>query len=213
MKESNVNYSWLFLCRKHWFRYNEPRYYQERLEELNNNKKSSLHCFKSFFTNGLTPEESITLNSIKKSIASYLAHFSGSISKYKDGWKEFTVRDCVTNELFFSEHKFYTPTIHLLEFQKEFSKIQLISSYFEDKKNHDRIKELHAAQFIADWVWFNWRKINKKNLWLIILFVKNIVCYTHFSIIVVLSTCSFMKSILCCCCVYPSEIYVAIVSL
>jgi len=145
--------------RKHWYRYNEPYCYQQRLEELNSNKGSSLHCFKLFIHNGLSTEELITLNSIKESIAHFFAHFAGSMSEYKDGWKDFTAKDSVTNEINFSEHKFYTPTMHLLEFQKQFSKTQLIASYFEEKKILDRNKEPRAAQFIADWVYFNrWKR-------------------------------------------------------
>ena len=87
-----------------------------------------------FVHNGVSNEESIILNSIKESIARFFAHFAGPISEYKDGWKDFTVKDSVTNENNFSENKFCTPTMHLLEFQKHFSKIQLIASYFEEKK-------------------------------------------------------------------------------
>ena len=151
----------LCLHRKHWYRCNQPHHYQQRLEELNNNKESSLHSFKLFVKHGLLPQEFITINSIKGSIARFFAHFAGSISEYKDGWKDFTVKDSVTNEVNFSGHKFYTPTMHLLEFQKQFCKTQLLASYFEEKRVLDRDEELRAALFIADWVHFNRWKNDK----------------------------------------------------
>lgn len=149
---------------KHWYRYNEPYHYQERLEELKNNEMSSLHSFKQFIQHGLSPNELITLNSIKESIASFFAHFAGSISKYKDGWKDVTAKDSLTNEINFSGDKFYAPTTHLLEFQKLFSKTQLLVSYFEEKRMHSNVEEYHAAQLIADWVHFNIRRKRNKRL-------------------------------------------------
>jgi len=146
---------------KHWYRYNQPHYYQQRLEELSDKRESSLNCFKSFVQHGLLPQEFITINSIKKSIETFFAHFAGSISEYRDGWKDFTSKDNVTNELNFSEHKFYTPTMHLSEFQKQFCKTQLLASYFEEKMVLDRDEEIRAAQFIADWVYFTRWKNDK----------------------------------------------------
>ena len=152
------------MIRKHWYRYRQLHYYQQRLEELNNNEVSTLRCFKLFLKLGLSVEEFTTLDSIKKSIASFFAYFSGSISKYKDGWKDFSVKDSITNEANFLEHKFYAQTVHLLRFQKEFCKTQLIASYFEEKKIHDKNEELHAAQFIADWVYYNRWKGSKQGI-------------------------------------------------
>ena len=154
----------LFLYRKHWYRYNEPYHYQERLEELKNNEMSSLHSFKQFIRHGLSPDEYVTLNSIKESIGRFFTHFASSISKHEDRWKDFTVKDSLTNEINFSGQKFYAPTTHLLEFQKLFSKTQLLVSYFEEKRMHSNVEEYHAAQLIADWVYFNIRRKRNKRL-------------------------------------------------
>merc|ERR1712232_1113004 len=140
-----------------WYRHNELHHYQLRLEELNNNQRSSLRCFNSFLIDGLSPEEFITLNSIKKSIESFSSNITGSISKYKDGWKDFTEKDAITNESNFSASKFYTPTMHMLEFQKQFSKTQLVTSYFEERRVQTKKEERIASQFIADWVYFRTR--------------------------------------------------------
>ena len=94
-------------------------------------------------------------------MANFFAHLSGSISKYKDGWKDFSIKDDDSNEINFSEEKFVSHTAHLLEFQKEFGKTQLMTSYFEEKKIHDKNKERQAAQFIADWVHYNRWKSKK----------------------------------------------------
>merc|ERR1712194_246631 len=103
-----------------------------------------------------------TLNSIKKSIASFFSNITGSISKYKDGWKDFTTKDLIANESNFSACKLYAPTMHMLEFQKQFSKTQLVTTYFEERKVQTRKEEHIASQFIADWVYF--RRRSKKRV-------------------------------------------------
>jgi len=117
-----------------------------------------MYCFEKFLKNGLSSKEYMTINSIKKSIESFFGYFSGSISKYKDGWKDTCAKDSDTNELHFSVHKFCAQTAQLLEFQKEFCKTQLIASYFEEQKIHNSNVEHQAAQKIANWVCYRKRK-------------------------------------------------------
>ena len=52
--------------------------------------------------------------------------------------------------------------MHMLEFQKQFSKTQLVTTYFEERKVQTRKEEHIASQFIADWVYF--RRRSKKRV-------------------------------------------------
>jgi len=146
---------------EHWYRHRQLHCYQQRLNELSMNETSSLRCFKSFLKVGMSVKEFKILESIKKSMADFFAHFSGSISKYKDGWKDFSVIDGVTNQTNLCEKKFISHTANLLEFQKIFSKTQLLASFFDERKINYKDEEHHAAKFIADWLYYNMWKSNK----------------------------------------------------
>ena len=87
---------------------------------------------------GLTVEEFITLSSIKKSIEGYFSSITGSITKYKDRWKDLTIISGTSDESNFTACKLYTQTMHLLEFQKQFSKTQLVITYFKEKKGPNK---------------------------------------------------------------------------
>ena len=140
-------------------------HYDQRLKQLAQNKSSSLNSFKLFFQNGASPKESVTLNSIKIFIEKNFLLFSGVISQRNDGWLMCTEHDDCSNELVYSDEKFQIPLIHLLEFQRFFSRTQLLSCYYQEKKNNSESLKVDKtyALLIADWVYFRWWKYQQRN--------------------------------------------------
>ena len=140
-------------------------HYDQRLEQLAQNESSSLNSFKLFFQNGASPKESVTLNSIKSFIEKNFLLLSGVISQRNDGWLLCTDHDDCSDEFIYSEKKFYIPLRRLLLFQKSFSKTQLLSCYYEEKKNHSESLKVDNtyALLIADWVYFRWWKFQQRN--------------------------------------------------
>jgi len=87
------------------------------------------------------------------------------LAKYDDGWRVYSKKDAYSNELKFSSQRFSVPLVRLLEFQKMFSKTQLLCTYYEEKKtlSDDADSQKGHALFIADWVYFHWWKFQQRN--------------------------------------------------
>ena len=81
------------------------------------------------------------------------------ISQRDDGWAIYA-----QNDMTFSASKFYIPLIRLLEFQKLFSKTQLLSCYYEEKKQLSEARKVSKAQalLVADWTYFHWIKFKQR---------------------------------------------------
>ena len=124
-----------------------------------------MSSFKNFFQNGASPKEVAVLNSIKVFIERNFKRFSGIISQRDDGWAIYAEKDKSSNELIFSWSKFYIPLVRLVEFQKLFSKTQLISCYYEEKKQQSETSKVDKiyALFVADWVYYHWWKYQQRN--------------------------------------------------
>ena len=136
--------------------------YRERLQYLARKESSSLNSFKEFFINGTTPNESMILNSMKKSVAKRMTVLSGMLSKHDGGWQLYAEKDH-QNNAHFVPHKLYAPLRAVMEFQRMFSHTQVLSCYFEERKNafYDIDEVNKISLFIADWVYFHWRKFKK----------------------------------------------------
>jgi len=112
-----------------------------------------------FFQEGASRKETVTLNSIKTFIERNFTRLSGMISQRNEGWTIYAQKDMT-----FSSSKFYIPLIRLLEFQKLFSKTQLLSCYYEKKKQLSEARKVNKAQalLVADWTYFNWMKYKRR---------------------------------------------------
>ena len=75
----------VFISSELWNHSNQLSYFQERLEQLATNESSSLHSFKSFCQNGASPQERLTLLSIRRWIEMNVLNLSEIISQYADG--------------------------------------------------------------------------------------------------------------------------------
>ena len=141
-----------------------------------------MHFFKDFFQNGLSEKESVILKSINLCIQDYLANFSGIVAKSEDGFKMYSVRDKLTGkytfslfsfinlirpyclprsgETYFSSTRFSKPANHLMEYQKHFSKTQILACFYEKRKNryYENFVEKNRRYgvLIANWVYFHW---------------------------------------------------------
>lgn len=136
--------------------------YRERLKCLAKDESSSLNSFKNFFIHGPSAKESVTLNSIKKLVSNRLSQLSGMLSKSSQGWQLYGVKDSSRN-VYFSPQKFYAPVQSVLEFERMFSQTQILSCYFEEKKNAfmEIDQGMKFSLFVADWVYFHWWKYQK----------------------------------------------------
>ena len=134
--------------------------YKDRLQHLSRDESSSLSSFKDFFINGPTPRESLTLCSIKKSVAYRLSKLSGMLSKHDAGWQLYGKKDS-SNGVHFAPQKFCGPLPNVMEYQRMFSQTQVLSCYFEERKNAFMEINEDRALFIADWTYFHWWKYQK----------------------------------------------------
>merc|ERR1711920_35455 len=107
--------------------------YQPRIEALAKVENSSFYYFKKFFQ-GPSHKESVALNEIKNTIEGYLMHLGGFLSKQANGWKSFSSKDKIRNEIVFSADKFTQIMSNQLEFRKEFSRSQLLSCFSRKRK-------------------------------------------------------------------------------
>jgi len=156
-----------FSTRCHLTHYKQLHSLQKRVEYLSENKTSSLHSFTTFIENGLSPRELLTLCSIKDMIKKYVADLSGLL-QHADGWKEYGEYDKTLGESLFSPKKKLEELERKFHFQCMIVKSQLSAYYFEEKKtSHLSDVELKFKNglFIAEWLYYSWRKFQKKKLY------------------------------------------------
>ena len=144
------------------FEISEVDKYRERLQYLAKDDSSSLNSFKQFFMNGPSAKESLTLCSLKDFVKSRLSQLSRMLSKSSQGWQLYSVKDS-SNIVHFSPKKFYASARNVLEFERMFSQTQILSCYFEERKNaFMKIEpDMKFSLFVADWVYFHWWKYQK----------------------------------------------------
>jgi len=143
-----------------WNHFNQIHFFQQRLKQLSKKKSSSLSSFKLFFQNGTSPEESLTLCSIRRMIKTNILSLSGVLSKHADGWK----KCCNTkpdNEILFVPTKITEQLECRLKFQETFLKTQMVTNYFEDRvksylKADKELKEKNG-NLIASWLYLKWK--------------------------------------------------------
>lgn len=131
-------------------------YYEKKLDRLMKTKSSSLTSFKSFFQNGASLEESKILDCMRDVLEEHFEELS-CISK-PDDYKKFGVFDPETREFDFFPDKFLEPLKAQLEFQENMITTQYFLTFFEDKKKKLDILEGPSAQFIAGWIYRQWKK-------------------------------------------------------
>merc|ERR1711862_814878 len=139
--------------------------YDKRMKHFFKNSESSLHSFQKFFTDGPSTREIITLISIKELIKNNHCKLCGLLAHYGGGWKLYAARHANSAEIDFSPKSMHIPIKRLLEYQTLFSNTQLMDSYFHARRlqHIGRNDNQFSRLFIADWVYFHWRKYKQRS--------------------------------------------------
>merc|ERR1712048_972024 len=134
--------------------------FDDRVEYLATNNNSSINSFQKFFQTGMSPRESLVLKSIRQSIEKFISSTSGMLGASADGWIIYSKQDNCSLQRYFIKEKFSKPLFHQLEFQKEFRSSQLLTSFYEEKKQlyNELKKNIHKAKFIPDWTYYSWMR-------------------------------------------------------
>merc|ERR1712151_685782 len=140
---------------------------QERVEHFSKDDKSSLRSFTKFINSGLSPKETLTLNSIMAIKKNHILSLSGRLSKHADGWKDYGMYDESHGEILFSPEKKLHELVKQFQFQSIFTSTQLLANYFEERKNSllsNKVLEKEKGIFIADWLYYSWKYKKRRML-------------------------------------------------
>merc|ERR1712071_353157 len=121
-------------------------------------KKSALNCFKTFFECGATRKEAKLVEYMRNLIKEHFLALGCISQKKPDSFKDFGQFDPDTGEFDFYPEKLLEPLRAQLEFQEAMISTQLFLSYIEEKKNNFDLLEGQSAIFIADWLYFHWKR-------------------------------------------------------
>ncbi|KAL9183930.1 hypothetical protein ACHAXT_002016 [Thalassiosira profunda] len=134
--------------------------YQKRLEEYYRLPSSNLRSFQSFFKNGASPRESLTLRKVKKLVKAHMSQFTMGLNDRPDAWQQYGEFNEATGTFDFCPDKFIQPLkdrlIFSIQFQEMMAHTQLFVGYVEELQlAHEKRSNLlsgPSAQFIARWV-------------------------------------------------------------
>ena len=102
----------------------------------------------------------VTLNAIRKGIKVYMKGFTGAISSSNDGWRQYGQYQ--GGQFAFYPSLFIDPLSQQLQLQEMVCHSQLFIEFVDNKERASKeIAELSrsgVAQFIADFVYFHWRR-------------------------------------------------------
>jgi hypothetical protein len=138
--------------------------YQKRLEEYCRSPSSNLRSFQSFFRNGASPKESLTLCKIKNVIKRHLSQFTMALTDRPDAWQQYGEFNEATRTFDFCPDRFIQPLkdrmIFQIQFQEMMAHTQLFVGYVEElQRAHEKRSDLlagPAAQYIFRWVKLRW---------------------------------------------------------
>ena len=134
--------------------------YQKRLKALCKDKSSSLHDFTKFFQQGSTRLEGLTIQSLKRVIRINFDSLLRFNYEDEDQWKKYSHFDEVTQSQTFYPSKLTTHYKYQYKFLVAMSHTQLFVEFLQNK--HDPVLDIklkkQAALFIADWLYFKWKK-------------------------------------------------------
>jgi hypothetical protein len=158
--------------------------FKQRLERLRDEGGSSLASFGGFLKKGLTREEVsssdiklcsthhlyafmfiiltpivqlVTLNAIRNCIKDYVKGFTGSISSSNDGWRQYGKYE-QNGQFAFYPSLFIAPLTQQLRLQEMMCHSQLFIEYVDKIENASKETGSDVARFIADFVYFHWRR-------------------------------------------------------
>jgi len=147
-------------------------FYATRLKELASNQASTLNSFQSFFTNGPSMKERITLHSTREKIKKHLHSLAGDLYHHPDAWPEYLEYNEFSKAHEFTPAMFLEPLrkkmMHQLKYQEMMAHTQLFVGFVENLKNEsdERAERLKgdAAAFIVDFLNFKWPRYRNLHL-------------------------------------------------
>ena len=148
---------------------------KQRLENLCTNKKSNLSSFKKFFVKGLSSQESVTINSIKRIVFNHYKSLFDFVSKNAEGWEKYG--EYSNNNFEFFPSRLVTPLRSQLKFQEIMVHTQLFQTFVEERRNcfnNNDITSTSALQ-IAHWCQRKWREAcNRRKMTLLDTFARGL---------------------------------------
>ena len=138
--------------------------FEERLEDLVKHADSALLSFDKFFQRGTTPQESVTIQSMKRVLCDHYSSLFKILSECPDGWKEYGEFDEESKSFEFFPERIVFPLRSQFQLQEYMVFTQLFVGFMEEKKDTyiNQVSTSSAAIFIATWLSFRWRWCLKK---------------------------------------------------
>jgi len=139
--------------------------YQERLRKLSQEETSALLHFSKFVEKGCSVKESITIQSLKRTIR---YHFNSIVRlSYNDNeQKLYHDFDGETHQSTFNPSKLDIYFKYQYRFLSKMANTQMFTEFLRMKKNSSMIvnSDSPSALFIAEWLFFRWKYMKKVKL-------------------------------------------------
>jgi len=137
--------------------------YKNRLNELVKNESSALLDFITFFQQGASTQECLTIHSLKQTLRDNFSNLYRLDYHDERQWKQYSEFDEVTQSYTFYPSKLSAHFRNQFKFLDHMSQTQLFIEYLQKKKDPASKMTVDSPEaiFIVDWLSFKWRQRNK----------------------------------------------------
>merc|ERR1711862_937939 len=137
--------------------------YQKRLKALSQEENSALLHFSKFVVQGCSVKESVTIQSLKRTIRS---HFNSLVRLSYNDNEQKLYHDFDGDKSTFNQSKLDIYFKYQYRFLSKMSNTQMFTQFLETKKKSLTSVHLDSPStiFIADWLSFKWKYMKKVNI-------------------------------------------------